>query len=873
MIRNRLTDIPQILLLRSDKILFATIDSFLKDIDFNDSFDEVFDGIRDFYPNNYRLDEMESALSQESIKLSGIDSDYDYKYFYGKDYNFTFLDELFDRFYEQNGVNIHVKDTQIEEYLAFINKISPFCLVGYYLSKEYIKGNINIYSILSYADAYTPLALHIDKLSPYAENHLHLKGAGYLAFNFLNLMSYKTPDIFYKKTFLKELPRINEFSYINNYTFSIGQIVDILKWSQKYIFSYILSGDNELYQNGNELEKIIKINKNVTSHKGFNLEHFTQLIKIMPLGYKDDIQKLFYEMVKYYEKDEYNRACLIESIIIFYLHETSNNISLKRVIKIFIHTLNILRTYMTMSQNLGLAHFSEYNRSPIRQIEKKDTCNSVSSIIKSGTTHLNAKIGILNSANEIAQRVEEFIDIFETKISKDGKLKFNFTLSAIKGREEDISDRYLNILKPRFYHKRLSLKTQTLALDKFLRSIQYKIINRHKMKLKYHFQDAYINKKQDLNMFYDLSRYIVAIDAVGKETHTPPEVFAPYFRYLRNPPRILKDHIYPFYTKIPHHPNLIFSVHAGEDFNHIVTGMRRVDEVLIYYDMKQRDRLGHLLSLGITPQKWIENTQQIIVTKGDYLDDLVWLVMKLKELPSVNTNIYKFIHLYTDRIWELFREIYSNYKYKQPKLKDLYDAWLYRKNCPINYFRRERGEYLISEYDKRVLDKKPSKIVHRLFELYHTDGAVRKKYNEQYKFLSREIPDDELEVWEMVQDHLINDIGKRGIIVETNPSSNLFISRMRSYTDHPIFRFNPPKEKYLQKGECFNKYGIREGNIAVTINSDDPSIFVTSLQNEYRAIRSILKERYSCTDKEAERYIEDIRKFSIKIFEECYYQT
>ncbi len=872
MIKNRLPDIPQIVLLRSDKILYAMIHKMLsKNERDSGRFDEFFNGMQDFYPNNYRLDEIELSLSQDMMKESGIGTNYNYDTFFGRDHNYSFLYELFDRFYMQDDTHIYVKDEQIEGYLGFITKVSPFYIMGYRLARDYRHGRIDLASIISYAESYTPLGLHVNDNKSYAENHLHLKGAGYLSFNFSKLISYKTPNRYYSKQFLKEIPRINEFSYINNHTFSIGQMVDILKICKDYIFSHLIKEEESHIANEikyiEKLTKIITINQNIGIERGFSLDIISKLTKLIPLPNRTIEQKMVQLIVDYHKKDAYAQACLVESVLLFHMYDTTENTMLKRVIKISIHTTNILRSYMVMSQNLGLAYFSEFSGSSLREAEKRNAHNIASSIINSGTTHLNAKMGGSSSATQIEDKLLSIINAFNTK---ERKIRFNFTLSSTKRREKDRSDRGKNIFKPRFYHTRVKLKRETLAIDDFLRNTRYKVNNRYKAELRCNPINACKNKEQLKGMHFDLSRYIVSIDAVGKETHTPPEVFAPHFCYLRDLPKRIKHNIFLIQNKIKHHPNLAFSVHAGEDFDHIVTGMRRVDEAIQFFGMRRRDRLGHVLSLGIMPQDWIESKREIILRKGDYFDDLVWLTMKLKELPSVHLSIYKYLHRYTDKIWELFEDIYPMYMGKRPNLTDLYQAWYYRKNCPITHYRRKRGETLSSEYDQRVLDKKPSAIVERLYELYQTNGYVRYEYEKIYKIEKCMITKEELALWEMVQDHSIQEIGKAGIIIETNPSSNLFISSMHSYSIHPLFRFNPPKEKYLQKGEIFNKYGIRDGKIAVTINSDDPAIFVTSLQNEYRAMKKIAKEQYDCSDKEADIYIEDIRQFGVEVFEELF---
>ena len=524
---------------------------------------------------------------------------------------------------------------------------------------------------------------------------------------------------------------------------------------------------------------------------------------------------------------------------------------------------------MLMSQNLGLSHFSEFSGSSLREVERRNAHNTARSIINSGTTELNAKIGTAISSAKLARNIGDFKNAFdrENHKSKNSNLAFNFGLSTVKDREKSFTIVTGN-LHPIFYKKRLKIKEETLAIDDFMRNVKYKTIDSFSHALKYTGINAYKEKDRLQEKNFDLSSYVVSIDAVGKETHTPPEVFAPFFRYLRNAPKQLQNDIFLGSHDFKHHKNLLITVHAGEDFNHIVTGMRRVDESMQYFNLQRRDRLGHVLSLGITPKMWLGSVQEVLLHKGDYFDDLVWLCSKLKKISVPSLDISRFISIYEEKVWRLFEELHPMYSGKSLHLSDLYDAWKYRKNCPLTYYARKRGVTHFDDYSFAVLDKEPNKQIAELYELYQTNKELRERRAEVIRIDKAKIKKEELKIWEALQDKLLNTIAKKGIIIETNPSSNIFISSLSGYAYHPIFRFNPPKDKQLKKGKKFNKYGQRDGRISITINSDDPAIFVTSLQNEYRTIKNIAKDCYNCTDKEADDWLKDIREFGIEIFKE-----
>ena len=865
MLKNSLINIPQIVLLRSDKVFVKLLEKLLQlhKLEVKTDFNQLLDGVRDFYPNSYRLDEIELSLSQKELKSSEIST--------GVDYKFSFLKKIFDEFLSVDGSKVYAKEENLEVYLTFITKVSPLQILGFRLSQDLDKNKIALSDLFAFANDYTPLNLKVDKQKKYAENHLHLKGASYLSFNMLKLFSYETDESYFKKEFLKKIPRINEFSFINNHTYSIGQIVEIAKLSIDFIYGSFM--DDVLKKDGEinyleQLHKIMILNKPMGFKYSYSIDTISKMEKLFPIFKNCTEDNITCEIVNLYKKGEFAKAHLLENTLFFYLYKNTKSNHLKYFIKIYFQSSNILGSYMVMSQNVGLAHFSEFSGSELRAVEKKNADNIASSIINSGTNYLNAKLDVKDDSSKISNTLEQFKDAFD---SKKKKIKYNFGLSSKKGREDEMRIQ-TGDLHPRFYKKSKEIKKEALAFDDFMRNIKYKRISKFSNSLKYTKIKAYKNKKRLKNKRFDISSLVVSIDAVGKETHTPPEVFAPYFRFLRATPKKLKNDIFLGTKSFKHHPKLLITVHAGEDFNHIVTGMRRVEESVIFFDMQRGDRLGHVLSLGLFPNEWLNGVKDLVVHKGDYFDDLVWLCKKLKKIADTNLGIARYLKIYEDRVWKLFCEIYPISK-SNIHLNDLYDAWLYRKNCAITYYKRERGEVLFDEYSQIVLDKKPNKAVKEIYELYQTDRKVRKNYQKVMSLDKNSISKEELNIWRALQDKMINQLATRGVIIETNPSSNVFVSSMSSYDYHPIFRFYPPKENLLNKGKKFNKFNQRDGKIGVTINSDDPAIFVTSLQNEYKTIKNVAIQKYKCSDKEAEEWVNDIRKYGVKLFKESYIES
>ena len=71
-------------------------------------------------------------------------------------------------------------------------------------------------------------------------------------------------------------------------------------------------------------------------------------------------------------------------------------------------------------------------------------------------------------------------------------------------------------------------------------------------------------------------------------------------------------------------PTLRTTVHVGEDYVHLLSGLRRVDEALGQFSMREGDRIGHGLALGVDPREWVQRAGRLAVACEDRLLDLAW---------------------------------------------------------------------------------------------------------------------------------------------------------------------------------------------------------------------------------------------------------
>jgi len=877
MLKNNLKDIANIVLLRSDKILYELLNNSQHRI--NKESSAYLHGMQDFYPNSFR----KGTISQ-SMKYASHDK-------FKLDYDFSFLEKLFDEYMEIDGSHIYAKNEVLEKYSSLISKIHPFNLVGYKLAKLYSAKKLSSKNILEYTKYITPLALNTNReFKEYADNHIHLGGSNDVSLNFFALLTQETPKSFYTKEIFNSLPRINEFSYINNAQMSFGGLIDIAKYCVSVLNSYIIfdKHNNNILQ---EIETLYKQEKkSLVSVDSFS---FSEVLSAMQNGLKLN-DKILYEFYEQLDAKYTNKAWLLYNVILFSTFEKSKSPIIKKVIKIFLHITNILRSYMVMSQNLGLSNFVEFFNSKTRKLEKNKHQNIASNIIANGTTKVEAKIttdAVLENEfviyklafdKEIIKKESSAIVTQHEKYFLDtnnSKRNYHFCVHFIR-KDEKVKKITMPLKDVRFSKLRTELKLEAQEFSKYLYN-KSNVVNKFDFYQKFYNDKAKVLKyKKELeNSYIDMSKLITSIDVAGNENSTPPEVFAPVIKYLRRDVK-KQDEFIAEYIKhkrdghnfLEHH-KLRISVHAGEDFNHIATGMRKVHESVKFYNMQERDRLGHALAIGLNPKEWCELNGDIFVTKQEHLDNLVWLYHQAVEVVSYFSQATKLMFKYEKMVLELSKEIYS----ASYSIDDLYKAWKLREYCPTDSFNElsEGDEYLSAIACSK--DDEVYKVAKEIYNKYHKNTEVYKKgeevikieyYNNERKLYDYTITDEDLKLLEAIQDRLIEKFCDRGLIIETNPSSNAFIAHINSYDKHPIFRWNPIEDRDLQAKSEFNKYGIRSSRVKVCINTDDPAIMPTTLRNEFALLKKIAFDtKLSDNQENIEVWSEKIRELGLEIFD------
>lgn len=371
--------------------------------------------------------------------------------------------------------------------------------------------------------------------------------------------------------------------------------------------------------------------------------------------------------------------------------------------------------------------------------------------------------------------------------------------------------------------------------------------------------------------YLDLRKAIRGFDVAGNENQLPIEVYAPSLRVLRAG---LTFPTKPFASSIP---RPFLTIHAGEDYSHLLSGLRSIDEAVQFCTLENGDRLGHALALGVNVNNWVQSQRMVYISLADQVDNLAWLYHQAVLVCQISDRftaclpiIKKKLSRYSSR---LFGENY------EPEV--IYDAWFLRRNQPSKIANGPPIEKKYWQPDWSQISHASSEVV-ALWQLYlnrvhdpkslHDEviaiecaGGVADNWN---PLLSVELISElELELYEAVQDFLLENYAKRGIVIEACPTSNITIGRFSSYQEHPIFRWNPPKSKWLENGERFNRYGIRKGPIAVCINTDDAGLMPTTLENEHRLIEVASINDLDVPALQATQWIDAIREKGNEVFQ------
>ena len=332
-----------------------------------------------------------------------------------------------------------------------------------------------------------------------------------------------------------------------------------------------------------------------------------------------------------------------------------------------------------------------------------------------------------------------------------------------------------------------------------------------------------------------LSQYIVGVDAASDENAMEPWMFSSAYNQMRS--RINAKPVAAIGNPDSYEliQNIGFTYHVGEDFRHILSGLRHIDEVIEGFHYKPGDRLGHAIALGISIPQWIADNEILPVPLLEHMENLLWIWGKCTE-EGLSLSVHP--EVLEEQIFQCAEKIYQ--RLEGITVRMLYKA--YKAKFTENH--RTILESL-RRYEKNAFTETNTNSddrCHRLEEAapycrygqndcgsYQPPWTVEKListfycpvFEEKYsQIILVPISSRDETYYQELQTYLLHKVEQRGIFVETNPTSNLTIGDFSDFQSHPIFQMN---SKFSEGAK---------NQVMVTVNSDDPAVFHTNVENE-----------------------------------------
>lgn len=314
-------------------------------------------------------------------------------------------------------------------------------------------------------------------------------------------------------------------------------------------------------------------------------------------------------------------------------------------------------------------------------------------------------------------------------------------------------------------------------------------------------------------------RYLRGLDACTDEAGVPTWVLAPLFRYVRECAGVAAATLAATGDVDP--PRFHVTVHAGEDFEHLQTGLRRLWEAVRWFGLGEGDRIGHGLALAVDARTWAERAGTVAMAAEEYLLDLAWEAEFLLSQPEDGEQAR--IGVLRSQVADLANDIFETTSMTLETVRGLYgdlhdETTLGRSGFPDAFpGRSPLAGYLSSQRlfrrGRRIIEIDVAQEGARLLRL---QAALRRE------------------------------VAERSLVVEINPTSNMLIGHQGDIRSSPTWRLNPPRpDPELPP-------------VRTCIGSDDPLTFASSLPEEYQLVADAATLAGVC-DSDVSRWLEELR--------------
>jgi hypothetical protein len=293
----------------------------------------------------------------------------------------------------------------------------------------------------------------------------------------------------------------------------------------------------------------------------------------------------------------------------------------------------------------------------------------------------------------------------------------------------------------------------------------------------------------------ELLRSVRGIDVASRELSGPLWYLAAPIRHVLDKSRVVASRGRDL-------QGLHLTIHAGEDFRHLLGGLRSIHEPFWWDLMHRGDRLGHALAIGLDPKRWCEEHPVVVMPRHERMLDLAWLLsfVSTRRLDGVSARtLFGAQEELSRRLCEWGVE----YKGASEDFLELArnlgrpQIWS-RINAPHWTDAHFEGDPVLRLL-KRLLAARDCTSSSELVEV-STEGDWR----------------DLL----VVRDELARLLSRWRTPIEVNPSSNLLIGGLTHALDQPLFHLDPMSAEDPR-------------GLVLTLSADDPLCFATTLSDEF----------------------------------------
>ncbi|XPV77514.1 MAG: hypothetical protein ACNI27_06280 [Desulfovibrio sp.] len=779
-----------------------------------------------------------------------------------KDPLFT-LDRLSDVFMEWRGDGFVSPPQKLELWSALITKIDPIFVLGNSYAQLLHKEQITVPQLVNGVQQ-CEFAMHKDhRNKDYADNHVHFYGQGSSSLSMVDFaLGYCGND---GKEW--EWPPMPECTSFENGGKSKDELPKIVWKCANFLIS--------------ETFGFFERERSLDTWDFHLIDDYTQLVGMLNCTPAHTIpQKLIGASVDNTLPASKRWLCLVTALIYSDKYDNPDERYPKSrwVVRAFVHAANIFRSAM-ISSGVGLSSFVKYYRSSVR-FGLHRTYHQHALMTDNGENiYREYKVNPdCIKPNWLKEQAESLLHL-ERDAHNHYVIHFLRSLPDLKKRR----DRYQRKIRIELRKKLINIANimSSFELQRVLGANRKSVnssnaVHSVQTNADYEVFDNYVSTTGDDT--FNVLQLVRGIDVAGDENALPIEIFAPTIRALRCG-SMIRSEVDEYVPQRHMH----LTIHAGEDYSHLISGIRSIDETVNFCGYREGDRIGHALALGVNVFNWASRQQQVYIPAGEHLDNLVWcyhlahkVIAAVPHLAPAMALLQKKIIHWSQFVWG---DVYD------PQV--LYQAWLLRRNCPQEYQNIQVGvpceftEYLM---DKEYMDNEVNASVVGLWNLYiglsfhpcsqNKDEIVCIDLKEQTplhglsqnKPLHDTISLMELELVTALQDYLIQQYSNLGIVIEACPTSNIHIGRFNSYDEHPLFRWYPPDLKLLEDGGTYNKFGLRSGPMGFCLNTDDAGVIPTTIINEHRIIKEVAINQFGICAESAEVWINRIRQIGMEAF-------